>query len=158
MKATGMDTFELGKRLPKVLYRDIRRFIGPEKTCVELTDKYRECSPPFRYVQFKSGLKQDCHKECFANYHVWIPLLLSKIPDMSIDIGDEKNAMHANKTHRDKWEVYWSVNHQTATITRSLAISNDYEPTAKLSVPEVAKNLSLAYLSGVFRSLLLVQN
>lgn len=143
-----MNTFELQKKLPRVLYRDIRRFVGPDKSCFELTDKYRECSPPFRYVQFKSGLKQNCHKECFANFHVWIPLLLSKIPDMSINVQDEQNAMHANKTHQDKWEVFWSYNPYTSNKTQSLTISNDYAPTAKLSVPEVAKSLTLAYLAN----------
>lgn len=62
--------------------RDLKRHIlsMSTKNCHELTNAYRHCIPPFRYRNMVTGSVRSCYKDCYANVHIWLTLLLQSLP------------------------------------------------------------------------------
>lgn len=122
--------------LPSDIYKKVRSYAAPAISCQELSNKYTECSPPFKYIDTLSGERQNCCKDCWRNLHVWLPLLLAEIPDVLwFDIRDERKAISANRTKHAGWS--YNVDGDTLSLFPSKEKKTDWTRTLEKGIETI---------------------
>lgn len=106
----------MSRTLPKVskdVYKNIIDLAGPN--CEEVTNKYRNCRPPFIYK--RGNVKASCCAECMKHLDQWLLQLLEHLPKY---LYNRKNGTMYKRNH-------------VHNLVRVFGESKDYDYMAKMN-------------------------